>query len=48
MNSMKTLLVMGVLAAAGYWMYMNMGQKPESAPANVQAIQNSPRLRYPA
>ncbi len=41
MNSMKTLVVMGLLAAAGYWTYMYMGQKPESPSADSAGVSKS-------
>jgi hypothetical protein len=47
MNSMKTLVVMCLLAAAGYWMYMYMGQKPESPPADAQAFSSPPTVQIP-
>ncbi|MGA2060648.1 MAG: L,D-transpeptidase family protein [Thermoguttaceae bacterium] len=47
MNSMKTLVVMGLLAAAGYYTYMYMGQKPETTSADAQAFPNSPSVQIP-
>ncbi len=47
MNSMKTLVVMGLLAAAGYWMYMYMGQKPESSSADSQSTPSLPTVQIP-
>jgi hypothetical protein len=47
MNSMKTLVVMCLLAAAGYWMYMYMGQKTESPPADAQAFTSPPTVQIP-
>jgi hypothetical protein len=47
MNSMKTLVVLCLLAAAGYWMYMNMGPKPESPPADAQALPNPSTVQVP-
>jgi hypothetical protein len=47
MSSLKTIMVMGVLAAAGYWMYMNMGQKPDSSPADAQALSSLPMVQIP-
>jgi hypothetical protein len=45
MSSLKTIMVMGVLAAAGYWMYM--GQKPDSTPADAQAFLSPPMVQIP-
>jgi LysM repeat protein len=47
MNSMKTMIVMGLMAAAGYWMYMNVGQKPETSPGNAQAFISPPTVEIP-
>ncbi len=47
MNSMKTLVLMALLAAAGYYTYMYMGQKPETAPADSQAISPPPTVQIP-
>jgi len=47
MNSMKTLMVMCVLAVGGYWAYMYMGQKPDSPPANAQTFINPPTVQIP-
>ena len=47
MNSMKTLVVMGLLAAAGYYTYMYMGQKPESSSADPQAFPSPPTVQIP-
>jgi len=44
---MKTLVVMGLLAAAGYYTYMYMGQKPESSSADAQAFPNPPTVQIP-
>jgi hypothetical protein len=46
-SSFKTLVVMCTLAGAGYWMYINMWQKPETPPANAQAIINPPSVQIP-
>ncbi len=47
MNSLKTLVIMAVLAAAGYWMYMNMWQKPESQPDNALSFLSPPTVQIP-
>jgi LysM repeat protein len=47
MSSMKTLIVLCVLSVAGYWMYMNLWQKPETAPANAQAYLDPPSVQIP-
>jgi hypothetical protein len=47
MSSMKTLMVMCVLGAAGYWMYINMGHKLESAPADAPEYASPPTVQIP-
>jgi hypothetical protein len=52
MNSFKTLVVVCVLGAAGYWMYINMGQKTGSEPqagvsAAAQALAAPPSVQIP-
>lgn len=41
------MMVMGVLAVAGYWMYMYMGPKPDSSPADAQAFPSPPTVQIP-
>ena len=47
MNSMKPIVVLVILAAAGYWMYMNLWQKPASDPTTAQGSFNPPTVQIP-
>jgi lipoprotein-anchoring transpeptidase ErfK/SrfK len=47
MNSLKTLAIMAVLAAAGYWMYTNVWQKPESQPDGAASFLSPPNVQIP-
>jgi hypothetical protein len=47
MSSLKTMIVMGILGAAGFWVYMYMGQKPDTTPADAQAFLSPPTVQIP-